>query len=205
MAESDAVVFVVDDESALRDALTCLLEAAGFVVRTYESAEAFLAAYPAGQPGCLLLDIRMRGMSGLQLQARLAEMQPALPVIIITGHGDISMAVQAMQAGALDFLEKPFDAERLVERVQFALEWDAHHRAQWQQRQAVAARRASLTEREREIMALMVTCLPSKQIAAKLGITQKTVEVHRKHVLEKMGVRTTASLVRIVTAAGLSV
>jgi two-component system, LuxR family, response regulator FixJ len=205
MPESEPTVFVVDDESAVRDGLTCLLEAEGLVVRTHESAEAFLAAYQPGQPGCLLLDVRMRGMSGLQLQARLVQVEPAIPIIIITGHGDIPMAVQALSAGALDFLEKPVNAERLVERVRFALGVDERQRAQWQQHQAFAMRRSSLTSREREVMELMVKCLPSKQIAAKLGITQKTVEVHRKHVLDKMGVRSTPSLVRIVTAAGLSI
>jgi FixJ family two-component response regulator len=198
-------VFVVDDEGAVCDALACLLDAEGFAVRTWASAEAFLAAYQPGQPGCLLLDVRMRGMTGLQLQARLGEMEPTIPIIIITGHGDIPMAVRAMNAGALDFLEKPVNAERLLERVRFALEVDERQRAQWQQRQIVVTRWGSLTAREKEVLALMVRCLPSKQIGAKLGITQKTVEVHRKHVLDKMGVRSTASVVRIVTAAGLSV
>lgn len=205
MSASKPTIFVVDDESAVRDALTCLLEAEGFAVRTYESGAAFLAAYQLGQPGCLLLDVRMHGMSGLQLQARLAQMEATVPTIIITGHGEIPMAVQAMSAGALDFLEKPVNAERLVERVRVALELNDRERAQWQQCQAVATRWASLTAREGEVMALMVKCLPSKQIAAKLGIMLKTVEVRRKHVLEKMGVPSTPSLVRIVTAAGLSV
>jgi two-component system, LuxR family, response regulator FixJ len=203
--ENKPTAFIVDDDDAVRDALTCLLEAEGFAVRSCESAEAFLAAYEPGQPGCLLLEVRMHGMSGLQLQARLAPLERPIPIIIITGHGDIPIAVQAMSAGALDVLEKPVNAERLVERVRFALEVDDRRRAQWHQRQTLARRWATLTAREMEVMALMVKCLPSKQIAAKLGITQKTVEVHRKHVLEKINIRSTASLVRIVTVVGLSV
>ena len=205
MPDDKPTVFVVDDESAVRDALRCLLEAEEFAVQTYESAEAFLATYRPGQPGCLLLDVRMRGMSGMQLQDRLAQLEPAIPVIIVTGHGDISMAVQAVKAGALDFLEKPVHDELLIERVRAALELDARTRQEWQQREAIAARLASLTSREREVLALVMKCLPSKQIASRLGITQKTVEVHRQHILEKMGVRSTPSLVRIVTAAGSGV
>ena len=205
MPDDKPTVFVVDDESAVRDALRCLLEAEEFAVQTYESAEAFLATYRPGQPGCLLLDVRMRGMSGMQLQDRLAQLEPAIPVIIVTGHGDISMAVQAVKAGALDFLEKPVHDELLIERVRAALELDARTRQEWQQREAIAARLASLTIREREVLALVMKCLPSKQIASRLGITQKTVEVHRQHILEKMGVRSTPSLVRIVTAAGSGV
>ena len=204
MAETKPTVFVVDDESAMREAFTCLLEAEGLEVRTYESGEAFLAAYQPRQPGCLLLDVRMRGMSGLQLQARLAQMEPTLPVIIITGHGDISMAVQGMKAGAMDFLEKPVNDKLLVERVRLALEEDDRRGREWQQRNAIATLLASLTVREQQVLPLVVRGLPSKQIATKLGITQKTVEAHRKHILDKMGVHNTPALVRVVTAAGLT-
>lgn len=201
MSNAEPTVFVVDDDPALCEALQWLLESAGFRVQTFSSAEAFLGAVHPDAPGCLLLDVRMRGMSGLELQARLAEKWPALPVIIITGHGDISMAVRAMKTGAVDFLEKPVSDSVLLERVRAALEQERRARQVRGEHAEVVERLASLTARERQVLEGVVAGLASKQIASQLGIMEKTVEVHRKHIRQKMGVRCSVDLVRAVMLA----
>ncbi len=199
-SEREPIVYVVDDDEAVCEALRCLLESQGLRTETYTSAEAFLAACRPGQPGCLVLDVRMRGMSGMELHSRLAEEELQLPVIIISGHGDIPMAVRAIKAGALDFLEKPVSDALLVQRIRAALQVDAGNRRRRQEDGDVLARLAALTDREREVMELVIAGRPSKQIAAELGIKEKTVEAHRKHVLGKLGIHSTVDLVRLVLA-----
>lgn len=199
MNDAPPTVFVVDDDAAMCGALTCLFEAHGFDVRTCRSAEEFLDAYHPDQPGCLVLDIRMRGMSGLELQTQLARRGVTLPIIMITGHGDIPMAVRAMKTGALDFLQKPVPDKLLLQRVAAALDLDRRTRQQAAQRRALAERLATLTPREREVLDAVLEGKPNKQIASELGVCEKTIEVHRKHVLAKAGVHSTTELVREVT------
>ena len=203
MANHEPTVFVVDDDAAMCESLACLLESQGLRARTFESAEAFLASYRPDQPGCLVLDIRMRGMSGLELQARLAQEEPAVPIIVITGHGDIPMAVRAMKAGAVDFLEKPVNDQVLLQRIRQALERDRLVRQQYQDRHATLTCFARLTPRERDVMKLVVDGKANKQIAAELGVAEKTVEVHRKRIMQKMNVRSAVALVRAVVGAHL--
>lgn len=200
MQDDDQTVFVVDDDEAVCDALQSLLESEGLRAAVFRSADEFLTAYRPGQPGCLVLDVRMRGMSGLELQAKLVGEQLSIPIIIISGHGDIPMAVRALKAGALDFLEKPVDPRVLLARIRHALGVEKQWRRQREQRQDLAVRLARLTPRERVVMNMVVAGRPSKRIAAELGVTLKTVEAHRKQVLRKMGVSKAVELVRLVSA-----
>lgn len=193
-------VFVVDDDKAVRDSLQWLLESAGLEVRTFPDAQAFLDDLAAleGEPrGCLLADLRLPGMSGLDLQDRLNERGIKIPVIVITGHGDVSMAVRAMKAGAVHFIEKPFNEQVLLERVREALARDAEGRRAAGDAAQLEQRHASLTPRERQVMELVVTGRLNKQIAADLELSPKTVEVHRAHVMEKMEAGSLADLVRM--------
>lgn len=192
-------VFVVDDDPAVREGLQWLLEADGLRVATYESAEAFLADYDPAAPGCLVLDMRMRGMDGLALQARLAEMSQRLPVIMLTAHGDIALAVRAVKAGAVDFLEKPVGDQVLLDGVHKALRLDQRLRAADADQQRTRERLARLTPREREVLELILVGRSSKQIAANLDITEKTVEAHRGSIMQKMEVHSAVELARIVT------
>ncbi len=197
MPDAEPKVFVVDDDDALCDALQEFLEAQGFPVEAYNSAEAFLAAGGPGRPGCLVLDVRMRGMNGLDLHSRLAAEGFALPVIIITGHGDVPMAIRAVRNGAVDFLEKPVPDQLLLERIRHALTLDAQRRHAAEERNAAAARRGALTPRERQVMDQVLAGGANKQIAVALGISVKTVEAHRKRVMEKMGVHNVVELMRV--------
>jgi two-component system, LuxR family, response regulator FixJ len=195
-----SVVHVVDDDQGVRDSLVFLLQSAGFAVRAYASAAAFLAAAPGLGSGCLLTDVRMPEMDGLALQRHLAALGGSLAVVVMTGHADVPIAVEALKAGARDFLEKPFDDDRLLAVVREALA--ASQRAQ-EERQAnadVATRFASLTPREREVLQRLVTGLPNKTIAYDLGTSPRTVEVQRARVMEKMGARSLADLVRMMLA-----
>jgi len=185
------LVHVVDDDAALRDSLRWLLESAGLRVATYASAESFLEAYAAAQGGCLLLDIRMPGMSGLELQDELKRRGYTIPIVFITGHGDVPMAVNAVKKGALEFIEKPYNAQALLVMVDHALDIDAEARR-------VAAHLGRLTKREREVMELVIAGKRNQDIAAELSISIKTVEAHRAGMMWKMGVDSLAELVQLV-------
>ena len=197
---SDGTVFIVDDDEAIRDALTWLLQSRGVAARAFDSAEDFLANWTPDMAGCLLLDIRMSGMSGLDLFDRLRQVQSCIPVIFLTGHGDVPMAVGALKRGALDFVEKPFNDNDLVDRIIDALEKDAQRRAAASEVAGVAARLSQLTARERQVMDLVLAGKLNKVIADELGITMRTVEVHRAHVFEKMGVKTAVELAQVLSA-----
>lgn len=196
------VVHVVDDDGAIRDALVLLLEAAGHSARAHVDAEAFLAAIDSVRPGCVVADVRMPGMSGLDLQRTLAERRIDLPVIIITGHADVAMAVQALKAGAADFIEKPFDEDVLLSSVGRALDQGARTFRERRQLAEITARAASLTPREREVMDLVVQGLPNKAVAVELSISARTVEIHRARVMEKMGAASLSDLVRMALRLG---
>jgi two-component system, LuxR family, response regulator FixJ len=195
-------VFVVDDDEAMRSSLKWLIESTGMPVQTFDSADAFLTGYSPDWSGCLLLDVRMPGMSGLELQAYLARADYRLPVIIITGHGDVAMAVKAMQAGALDFIEKPFHDEDLLRSIRRALEADSQARAQRTQHDQILARLEDLTPREHEVMDLVTAGKANKDIAAALGVSAKTVEAHRAKVMDKMHASSLADLVRMALLVG---
>ncbi|MBK3733296.1 LuxR family two component transcriptional regulator [Azospirillum brasilense] len=193
---------IVDDDEAIRDAMGWLFQSRNVPVASWPSAEAFLADYDSAMAGCLLLDIRMEGMSGLELFDRLTAMGCRMPVLFLTGHGDVPIAVSALKKGARDFVEKPFNDNDLVDRVIDALAFDAGERARQAGQAGVAARLATLTQRERQVMGLVVAGKLNKVIADELGISMRTVEVHRAHVFEKMGVKTAVELARILATVG---
>jgi two-component system, LuxR family, response regulator FixJ len=199
-APAPPTVFVVDDEEPVGDAIAMLLGTVGLPTRVYRDARVFLEEYRPEQPGCLLLDVRMPRMSGLELQQALAARNVALPIIFITGHGDVPMAVEAMRAGAMDFLQKPFNDEELIRRVHKALEEDAQARELLQRHEEVARRWAELTPREQEIAQRIADGQANKVVAAELDISARTVELHRARILQKMGVRSVAQLVRMLMA-----
>ncbi len=201
---SEPTVFVVDDDQAIRSSLKWLIESVDLNVAVYETADEFMRDYYPGRAGCLLLDVRMPGMSGLELQEHLVQRQINIPVIIITGHGDVPMAVRAMKAGAVDFIEKPFNDELLLESIRKALAVDERQRNQQSQRAGLAARLAHLTPREHEVMMMVTEGRANKEIASTLGVSAKTVEAHRARVMEKMEAGSLAELVRMVIAAGLT-
>lgn len=192
------LVYVVDDDDAVRDSLLLLLRSIGITGKAFATATDFLDAYDPKQHGCLVTDIRMPGMSGLDLQRELKDRGAPIPVILITGHGDVPMAVEAMKDGALDFIEKPFRDQDLLDRVQQALTWDEEHRSKNLEALSIQERIATLTPRETEVMELVVQGCANKVIAQDLGVSQRTVEIHRARVMEKMGMRSLAALVRAV-------
>ncbi len=198
MKDLPATVFIVDDDEAVRDSLRLLLKSIGLPVRTFASAQEFLPNYDVRHPGCLVLDIRMPGMSGLELQQQLNVRGATIPVVFITGHGDIPMAVEAMQHGAFDFLQKPFRDQDLIDRVQRALERDAGIRAQLKATDRIREHLASLTPREREVLDLVTAGKPNKVMAGDLDVSQRTIEIHRARVMEKMQARSLAQLVRML-------
>jgi FixJ family two-component response regulator len=197
-------VFVVDDDEGIREGLGLLLETVGQSYELYSSAIEFLDAYDASKGGCLVLDIRMPRMSGLDLQEKLNEQGSLLPIIFITGHGDIQMAVEAMRRGALDFIRKPFREQDLLDRINEALAFDAGKRKNMAERQQLLDKVAALSEREREVFHRVAAGEMNKVIAQDLGISVRTVEVHRSRVMERLGVRTLAQLVRIQIEAELA-
>lgn len=192
---------IVDDDEAIRDALAWLLKSRGVPSRSWPSGETFLADYTPELRGCLILDVRMGGMSGAELHEELLARHCPLPVIFLTGHGDVPLAVSALKNGAFDFVEKPFNDNELVDRVVRALEADARREAARASSAEIEARAAQLTSREREVMELIVAGLYNKVIADRLGIAVRTVEVHRARVFEKMGVRTAVELVQLLKHA----
>ena len=202
MKERSPVVFIVDDDEAVRSSLRLLLKSVGLVPAAVGSAGEFLDTYDPAQPGCLVLDVRMPKISGLELQEKLNLQGAVIPVIFITGHGDVPMAVEAMQAGAFDFLQKPFRDQDLIDRIQRALERDRTNRAALNERSLIRERLDSLTPREREVLALVTSGKPNKIMAADLGVSQRTVEIHRAHVMEKMGASSLAQLVRMAMDHG---
>jgi two-component system response regulator FixJ len=197
-----ALVHVVDDDPAVRDSLQFLLETAGWQTRTYASATEFLAGADGLRGGCVLTDVRMPDIDGLALQRRLSELGLRLPVIVMTGHGDVPIAVEALKTGAADFLEKPFDDDRLLRVVRDAMAASAAEQERTLARQAILGRMASLTPREREVLSKLVEGLPNKTIAYDLGTSPRTVEVQRARVMEKMAARSLPDLVRMVLEAG---
>ena len=199
-----ANVFVVDDDQAMRNSLKWLIESVGMHVETFASATDFIHNYYPGRAGCLLLDVRMPGMSGLELQQHFLEHQINIPIIIITGHGDVPMAVRAMKSGAVDFIEKPFNDELLLESIRNALDLDVERRTAQAGRAEVAARLAQLTPREHEVMEMVTDGKSNKDIAHTLGVSAKTVEAHRARVMEKMDARSLADLVKMAVTANMS-
>jgi FixJ family two-component response regulator len=197
----DPIVYVVDDDEAIRDALRLLMKSANLRVQCCASAEEFLASYRPELPGCLVLDVRMPGMSGLELQHLLNDRHIGIPVVIMTGHGDVSMAVQAMKEGAVDFVEKPFKNDVLLERVKDGLKRDIEERAKNRQIAEAASRIASLTQREREVMDLLIQGKRNKTIASELGISNRTVEAHRAKIMEKMQAHSISDIMRLTYAA----
>jgi FixJ family two-component response regulator len=194
-------IHIVDDDEAVRSSLRLLIRSVGLQAQAHASAHDFLAGYDRRQPGCLVLDVRMPGMSGLELQQELNRRGATIPVVFITGHGDVPMAVAAMQQGAFDFLQKPFRDQDLLDRVQGALARDAESRAGMAAHAEVLARLATLTPRETEVMQLVTHGKANKVIGADLGVSQRTVEIHRAHVMEKMGANSLAELVRMLLDA----
>jgi len=195
---TDPTVFIVDDDDEVRAAIGLLMESVGLEVRTYDSAQAFLDDFDPERPGCLVLDVRMRGMSGIELQTHLATAPIHPPIVIITGHGDVPMAVRAVQAGAVDFLEKPFNDQALLDAVHRAFSVDARRRGIAMRRAEVKQRLERLTPREREILEQIVAGKRNKVIAADLHISQSTVEAHRAKVMDKLEARSLSELMRLM-------
>jgi two-component system, LuxR family, response regulator FixJ len=196
--EPAPTVFIVDDDEAVRSSLRLLFRSVGLNAAALASAPDFLAKYDPAQPGCLVLDVRMPGMSGLELQQQLNFRGAIIPVIFITGHGDVPMAVDAMQHGAFHFLQKPFRDQDLLDCIQRALEKDRLARSELAQASRIRERLESLTPREREVLSLVTAGKPNKVMAADLGLSQRTVEIHRARVMEKMAATSLAQLVRMV-------
>lgn len=191
-------VFIVDDDEPVRDSLKMLMRSVGLSAETFSGAAEFLEAYDPDRPGCLVLDIRMPGMSGMELQEKLNEIHAILPIIFITGHGDVPMAVKAIQYGAADFIQKPFRDQDLLDRINKAIEQDASNRAQLLETRDIEERLSNLTPREKEVLELIVDGRPNKVIAADLEVSQRTVEIHRARVMDKMRASSLAHLVRMV-------
>lgn len=204
MSEDRAVVFVIDDDESMRRSLDTLLRSVGLDVRLFSSAQEFMRAKQPDAPGCLVLDVRLPGMGGLTFQEELAKAGVALPVIFITGHGDVPMTVRAMKAGAAEFLIKPFDEQVLLDAIHAAIERDRGKRRDAASLAEVQARYRALTEREREVMTLVVSGRVNKQIAAELGLSLVTIKVHRGQVMRKMRAKSVPELVRMADRLGLS-
>ena len=197
MSKKGTTIFVVDDDEAIRDSLAVLLKTVDLNATTFSSGDEFLEAYDPGWEGCILLDIRMPGTSGMEVQKRLAESGCSIPVIFITGHGDIPMAVEAMHGGAFDFIQKPFRDQDLLDRIDQALTTSNEQEQQAARKKTVQNQLQTLTPREQEVMQLVVHGSANKVIAMDLGVSQRTVEIHRARVMEKMQARSLAQLVRM--------
>ncbi len=195
--EKQPTVFIVDDDAAIRFAMQALMDSVDIEHEIFESGDEFLERVDDHRAGCLVLDIRMPGLGGPELQEELLKRGSTLPIIFITGHGDVPMAVEAMQKGAVDFIQKPFRDQDLLDRIREALKTDQERREERQKHAEVAERLARLTNREREVFDLVVTGKPNKVIAYELGVSQRTVEIHRARVMEKMQARSLADLVKM--------
>jgi FixJ family two-component response regulator len=204
MTEPHSIVFVVDDDASLRDALRRLIRSVGLQVDVFSSAPEFLRSTRPEAPSCLILDVRMPGISGLEFQRQLAEANIPIPIIFVTAHGDIPMTVRAMKAGAVEFLTKPFRDQDLLDAIHLALERDRARRDREAEIAVLRERFASLTPREREVLPLLVSGLLSKQIAAELGTTEAAIKVHRSQLMRKMGADSVANLVRMAEKIGVS-
>jgi FixJ family two-component response regulator len=202
---AQATVFVVDDDASVRKSLTRLLEVAGYTVEAFASACEFLEAARAPGPSCLVLDVRMPGITGLDLQKTLGQAVHRIPIVFVTGHGNIPTSVQAMKAGAIDFLIKPYAAKDLLDAICRALEKDTRDLGREARTRSIHARVETLTPRERQVFALVVTGMLNKQIAAQLGVVEKTVKVHRARVMDKMRATSVAELVRLADDIGVIV
>ena len=203
MKQPDSIVYVVDDDSSVREAIKSLIMSVGLRVETFGTAQEFLKSTRLDAPGCVVLDVRLPGLSGLDLQRELSAHGIKLPVIFITGHGDIPMSVRAMKAGALEFLTKPFRDQDLLDAIQQALERDSSARQQRSETAELRERFDSLTAREREVMALVVSGLLNKQIAGELGTSEVTIKIHRSQVMKKMDAGSLAELVRMTEKLGI--
>ena len=201
MAELKQTVYVIDDDEAVRDSLRMLLRSVGLPVVCFDAGQTFLDQVELNAPGCLVLDIRMPGISGMELAQRMREQDSLMPIIFITGHGDVPMAVEAMKLGALDFLQKPFRDQDLLDRIQQALQNDAERRQEITERETIRARINSLTPRERQVLDMILEGKANKVIAIDLELSQRTVEIHRARVMEKMQARSLATLVQMVMQA----
>lgn len=200
MRDTEPCVFVVEDDDAVRDSLQMMLESVGRKVEAFANAGDFLNVYNPELAGCIVLDIRMPGMNGMELQRKLNELNSILPIIFVTGHGDVPMAVEAMQQGAVDFVQKPYREQELLDKIGQAMEMDEENRSSLQQRQVILAHMQDLTPRERDVMQLMVEGKANKVIAIDLDISQRTVEIHRARVMEKLNANSLAHLVRMYLA-----
>ena len=198
----EPTVFIVDDDQEVREAISLLMRSVGLAAESFGSAQEYLGAFDPSRPGCLVLDVRMKGMSGLDLQQRLSSEPLHPPIVVITGHGDVPMAVRAVKSGAVDFIEKPFNDQVLLDAVHRAFEQDAERRGQASRLADIRERLQRLTPREREILDLVVAGRRNKVIAADLGITQSTVEAHRAKVMEKMEARSLSNLMRMMLLLG---
>lgn len=201
MVEAKPTVFIVDDDHGVRESVRILMRSIGVESEAFSSADEFLRSYDPDKPGCLVLDVRMPGMSGLELQERLASLGSTLPIIFVSAHGDIPMAVEAIKAGASDFVQKPFRDQKLIDRVQEAFADNARARQKIWDRSRIAERMASLTPREREVMEMVVDGKANKVIAIDLGLSQRTVEIHRARVMSKMEANSVPQLVQMVVRA----
>lgn len=201
MSQDVPIVFVVDDDPAMRESLRWLIESIGLTVQTHATAKAFLDSYDPVSIGCLVLDVRMPGLSGLDLQDELATYGSLLPIIMITGYAEVPMAVRAMKAGAIDFIEKPFSDQDLLDRVRFAIDLSRQLRAEKDEQAEIYSRVQRLTPREREVCDRVIAGMSNKVIAKELGLSTKTVEVHRARLMEKLQASTLADLVRLTLLA----
>lgn len=204
MIEQRPTVFVVDDDSSMRDALRNLLRSVGLAVETFSSAEQYLSDPRCGAPGCLVLDVRLPDLSGLDVQRKLSDADIQIPIIFITGHGDIAMSVRAMKNGAMEFLTKPFRDQDFLDAVQLALRKDQASQKVRAEIKGLQARHESLSRREEAVMGLVTTGMLNKQIAAQLGTSEATVKMHRAHVMQKMGADSLADLIRFAQTLGLA-
>jgi FixJ family two-component response regulator len=203
MTAGNPIVFVVDDDPSIRKSLDRLIKSAGLAVETFATAHEFLERHSHKGPSCLVLDVKLPDLNGLELQEKLLSQEYAMPIVFITGHGDIPMSVKAMKKGAIDFLSKPFDDKALLDAVQQALQRDSKARTAREERKDIQRRLESLTPREYEILTHVITGMLNKQIAFALNISEKTVKVHRGRVMEKMGVDSVAELVRLTEKVGI--